>query len=362
MCSNKKEVNMKKVLHVLCVLIAAELLVSCVSTKANNEKRKSATNEEFLAQEQVVEASTLEYKQGRNRKKFSLTIDDAMPVISFEGDGGTVRFLVDTGTPISQITRSGVKKILGPAFYSFEKQIVAGFRKSLIENDRQDAAALSDDEIKDLIYNKEKKVSEHITSCPCVTFTFDDSYTLVLALYPDDSIKQTDGILGQNFLEQYKNVSFDYKNEYLVFNDNKISEHEIPLYTIHLVGNPQDNYYAVDALINGEKESCMIDTGLNAFTLRRDFQKDKLENYDEMFSGKYDSVTNVLETVVLSNVTYKRITAFYVAGTGANFAMGDALHPNETLNALIYQTDIGYPLFKDHIIQLDFENHVFRIR
>src|SRR5574344_652036 len=103
MCSNKKEVNMKKVLHVLCVLIAAELLVSCVSTKANNEKRKSATNEEFLAQEQVVEASTLEYKQGKNKKKFSLTIEDGTPVISFQVDGGTVRFLVDTGAPSSKI-------------------------------------------------------------------------------------------------------------------------------------------------------------------------------------------------------------------------------------------------------------------
>src|SRR5574344_735445 len=118
---------MKKVLYALGVFMASEVLISCASTKANDENVKSGSDEEFLAQEQVVEASVLEYKQGRNRKKFSLTIDDAMPVISFEGDGGTVRFLVDTGTPISQITRSGVKKILGPAFYSFEKQIFAGF-------------------------------------------------------------------------------------------------------------------------------------------------------------------------------------------------------------------------------------------
>lgn len=353
---------MKKLLYTLCVLIASEMLISCVSTKTSNENVKLGSDEEFLAQEQVVEESVLEYKQGRNRKEFSLTIDDARPVISFQGDSGTVRFLVDTGTPISYIKKSGVKKETGTAFYNFEKQIVAEFRKTLIENKREDATSLSDDEIKDLLYNKEKRMNDHNTFFPRLKFTFDDSYTAEMALYPDDSNKKIDGILGQNFLEQYKNVSFDYKNKYLVFNDNKISEHEIPLYTIHLVGNPQDNYYAVDALINGEKESCMVDTGLNAFTLRRDFQKKKIKNYDEIFSGKYESVKHVLDTVVLSNVTYRKITAFYVAGTGANFAMSDALHSNEVLNALIYQTDIGYPLFKDHIIQLDFENHVFRIR
>jgi len=183
-------------------------------------------------------------------------------------------------------------------------------------------------------------------------------------LTPDNSETEIDGVLGQNFLEQYKNVSFDYKNKYLIFNDNKISEHEIPFYTIHLVGNSVVNYYAVDALIDGEKESCMIDTGFNTFVLRRDFKKDKIKNYDEIFSGKYEYVANVLDTVVLSNVTYKKITAFYVAGTGTNFAIpnDEMTNSHEVLNALIYQTDIGYPFFKGHIIQLDFENHVFMIR
>jgi predicted aspartyl protease len=364
MCSNKKEVNMKKVLHVLCVLMAAGLLVSCVSTKANDEKRKSATNEEFLAQEQVVEASTLEYKQGKNKKKFSLTIEDGTPVISFQVDGGMVRFLVDTGAPSSKIKRTGLKKAAGTAFYTIEKQLVAKYRTAIIENYGQDKASLSDDEVKDILYNEEKRLNEHIYILPQLTLTLDGSYTAVVTIYPDNSINgNIDGILGQDFLEQYKNVSFDYKNNYLVFNDNKISEHEIPLYTVHLVDSDQTaNYYAVDAIINGEKESCMIDTGLNSFTMRRDFQKDKSENYDEMFSGKYDTVTGVMDTVVLSNITYKKITAFYVTDSSVGFSVDDTLHTDVTLNALIYQTDIGYPLFKDHIIQLDFENHVFRIR
>src|SRR5574344_2250740 len=113
---------MKKVLYALCVFMAAEILISCASTKENDENVKSGSDEEFLAQEQVVEASTLEYKQGKNKKKFSLKINDARPVISFEGDGGTVRFLVDTGTPISQITKAGLKKALGPAFKKKKKQ------------------------------------------------------------------------------------------------------------------------------------------------------------------------------------------------------------------------------------------------
>jgi hypothetical protein len=355
---------MKKVLCALCVLMAAKLLMSCVSTKANDEIVKSGSDEEFLAQEQVVEESALEYKQGRNKKKFSLTIDEARPVISFEGDGGTVRFLVDTGCPYSEIKRTGLKKVAGTAFYTIEKQIVAKYRTAIIENNGQDKASLSDDEVKDILYNEEKRLNEHIYVLPRLTLTLDNSYKAEMTIYPDNySNDKIDGVLGQDFLEQYNNVSFDYKNKYLVFNDNMISEHELPLYTVHLVGSNQEaNYYAVDAIINGEKEICMIDTGLNSFTMRRDFQKDKLENYDEMFSGKYDTVTRVMDTVVLSNITYKKITAFYVTDSSIGFSIDDTLHTDVTLNALIYQTDLGYSFFKDHIIQLDFENHVFRIK
>jgi hypothetical protein len=351
---------MKKLLYTLYVLIATEIVMSCAST--NSESVKSGSDEAFMAKEQTVEESLLEYTQGKNRKKFSLAIEDGIPVISFQCDGRTVNFIVDTGTPVSTIKRSGVKTLAGKEFYNNEKQIVAGLRNTLIEENVKNAASLSDDEIKNMLY---KRKLDHNSIVPSLNCTFENNlYTAKMLLYPDDSETEIDGTLGQNFLEQYKNVSFDYKNQYLIFNDNKISEHEIPFYTIHLVGNPVDNYYAVDALIDGEKESCMIDTGYNIFSLRRDFQKDKMKNYDEIFSGKYECVTHVLDTVVLSNVTYKKITALYVAGTGTNFAIpSDKLrNSHEVLNALIYQTDIGYPLFKDHIIQFDFENHVFRIR
>jgi hypothetical protein len=355
-----RKVIMKKLLYALCVLIATEIVMSCAST--NGEKVKSASDEEFMAKEQTVEESLLEYKRGKNRKEFSLAIDDAKPVISFQCDSGTVALLVDTGAPVSYIKRSGLKILAGKEFYNNEKQIVAEFRNTLIEKNVKDAASLSDDEIKNMLYKR--KIDANSIS-PWLNCTFDNNlYTAKMLLYPDDSETEIDGILGQNFLEQYKNVSFDYKNQYLIFNDNKISEHEIPFYTIHLVGNPVDNYYAVDALIDGEKESCMIDTGCNTFSLRRDFQKDKMKNYDEIFSGKYECVKNVLDTVVLSNVTYKKITALYVAGTGTNFAIpyDEMTNSHEVLNDLIYQTTIGYPFFKGHVIQLDFENHVFRIR
>jgi hypothetical protein len=165
-------VIMKKLLYTLYVLIATEILISCASTKTNGEKVKSGSDEEYMAKEQTVEESLLEYTQGKNRKEFSLAIEDGKPVISFKCDGGTVNFLVDTGAPKSYIKRSGLKKITGAQFYNFEKQIVAKFRNSLIEKNVKDAASLSDDEIKDLFY---KRKLDHNSIVPSLNCTFENN-------------------------------------------------------------------------------------------------------------------------------------------------------------------------------------------
>jgi len=135
------------------------------------------------------------------------------------------------------------------------------------------------------------------------------------------------------------------------------------MYRVKLVGNNCNEYYAVDAIINGETESCMIDTGFNGFIIRQDFQKENVNNSEKFFKNEEGNllINNDIQTVVLSNVTYKKINAVY-SGDGVVFDYDESTGLNNAKNALVYQTDFGYPFFKNHIIQLDFENNVFRIR
>lgn len=138
-----------------------------------------------------------------------------------------------------------------------------------------------------------------------------------------------DGILGQDYLRQYKNVVFDYKNNKFYVNQKPITDISTPMY----MHNKYENILLIDIIIDDEKLKAIIDTGSKYIICPN--KKSKKVNL-KINSIEYKDI-KIIKTNK-KNTSKKNIE----------------MYKNENI--------IGYPCFKDHVIQLDFENNVFRIK
>ena len=143
-----------------------------------------------------------------------------------------------------------------------------------------------------------------------------------------------DGLLGLDWMENYNNIVIDYKNCRIDYNQRPISDTDIPM-----TKNIYKWQYSIPFMLNGREVYGMIDTGnpfthlsLDVFGLERD------EN------GLY-----IVDDMCIGDIHYK------------NFRPDD---PSEVggSNAFNITNVLGYPCFKDHVIQLDFKNNVSRIK
>jgi len=207
---------MKKKFLLLAVTVTF-IFTSCVSTPSTKKEENNEYDDLFLAQEEIVEESKIEYKQGNNKKKFFTRIDKQRPIIGFEGDCGTVYFECDTGAPYSYITKSGLKK--GFNNYSqIEKQLLAGYKKYLIEEEKENLESISAEKLKERYYKDSNKRNGYCSLSFCfVENNMKYNIKNILYIPQENSNNKIDGMLGQDFFEQYKNVSFDYKNGYVIF-------------------------------------------------------------------------------------------------------------------------------------------------
>ena len=183
-------------------------------------------------------------------------------------------------------------------------------------------------------------------------FDNDKQMDIILG-YDENKINNYDGIIGMDVLVQLRNLTIDYKSKNIAFNSNykfksepiKVSR-ELPMkYNL----KTDENRFFVHADINGNLSWCLLDTGNNTdFLVLSSELKKKL---------KQDNITKN----TFFNVDF---------GINNNQAKLPATYfDNEYLNTLIDEkkldsihfSSIGLALFKNHIIQFDFENDMFRM-
>jgi hypothetical protein len=143
-----------------------------------------------------------------------------------------------------------------------------------------------------------------------------------------------DGFIGLTYLEQYKNVVFDYKNKVIHFNQEPICDNELPMHK-------KNNLWFTIIECNGVESNALIDTGCFSVFINKQNVKNTI-NDDQLINIK-------LGSTVINNISLK---------------YNNTLVTNKNARNTIYKNEniIGYPCFKDHVIQLDFENNVFRIK
>ena len=248
-------------------------------------------------------------KPDTKRNEYNFVIISSLgmnsPVIKYRMDGKICFMLVDTGCRENWLLKNGIRKIFSgmkfPDDYKVDYKHVKGYVEGL-----------------DYILDSE---------------VFD-------GVNPDE----LDGILGLSWLwknnravEQNDNVVFDYVNNKILFNQKPITEDSIPL-----IYETAALTYKIPFTFNGRELYGYLDTGCYCTSIGQRLDEEKDEN------GIY-----IVKDFAIGNVHYEKDI---LSNVREGILLDSSRHFITTNNML------GYPCFKDHIIQLDFKNNVFRIK
>lgn len=178
-------------------------------------------------------------------------------------------------------------------------------------------------------------------------------------IYDSVQNQSYDAVLGADFLMSYNRVTFDYINNYIILNDEKLDGTAIPF-----IQSP-NNEILINFTYNGQQELAMIDTGNYCFTPRhnigdgnQDYDINDFSTYGLIFNGDAPVTPRIMQTynnIQISGATYNNIKGAYSTIEGSGFGKGSQLH-------MMKLNNLGNVFFYDHIIQFDFVDKVFIIK
>ena len=148
-----------------------------------------------------------------------------------------------------------------------------------------------------------------------------------------------DGCLGLPWMEKYNNIVLDYVNSRIDYNQPPITDYDIPMN----YGGVIDKSYCIPFIFNGKEMYGMLDTG-SYYTY---------VNLGVIGEEKGESGVYIVHDFSIGNVHYEKM----------EIKSGDKVGCAEGAEWVFAKNNVlGYPCFKDHVIQLDFKNNVFRIK
>ena len=238
-----------------------------------------------------------------NLHKFVISeeLDYLQPVVRWRLNGQDLFMVVDTGSPDNYLIKNGIKKGL----------------KGFIASD-----IMSNPDIRFLV--EVNKLTYILDPVGTGTVGYDCEYF--------------DGLLGLTWMTKYNNIVFDYVNKRIDYNQPPISDYDIPM----VYGNYSKTYY-VPFTFNGKEMLGLIDTGSYATFV----------NLPIIGEKKDDNGLYIVHDFCIGNVSYENM----------EIKAGDEVISNEgAMRTFAEDNVLGYSCFKDHVIQLDFKNNVFRIK
>lgn len=167
-----------------------------------------------------------------------------------------------------------------------------------------------------------------------------------------------DGILGLPFLKNHKNVTIDYQRQLFIFDDIEISETTIPMKTLY------KGLYFIEFTTEGKTEYGLIDTGGIYFVIRPGFGRTPVLQDSKQIQD-YIKGTSTVEMKPTAFKKHKILNIGDVQLHDVVSINGDseqiAALPDAQRFLQVFN-NLGTQVFQDHVIQLDFENQVFRIK
>ncbi len=187
---------------------------------------------------------------------------------------------------------------------------------------------------------------------PCVI-----EYDYKARINLDDNI--FDGVINPTFFGCKKNITLDYLNSQIIVDGDLLDTEAIPMKKM----NVTDIYY-IDIKINRIKQPAIIDTGSMFLILRPDYKSSKYYDEDKILNMSEEQIDSMFflddkakkVNIIISSFS-ENLTGHFFTLDKYKIRMG-----KESKSVLAMYNVLGYEVFKNHIIQMDFENMEFRIK
>ncbi len=297
-------------------------------------------------------------------KTIKIQYETEFPSMDLQIGSKKFRFLLDTGSAKSLIYFNVIKELeidKTDFFYDFMEFKIAD---ELIDD--------VNDQIKKM--NRTFAVADNsvLKRMPAIYFDFDNLRinntpveTVRFYFYrnTDKYITSTldvDGILGMNFLSNFKNLTIDYPNKIIYLNSKKCNiKNKVPIAKnddIEKLGI-QDNLLYLNLQIENVYHIFTLDTGgLAEFILISPQSDSELNEAKINANDDVSNPTYFYKSIRIGNKMFENIRTCYTSFPGLITVLQDNGKWEENkINCL------GQELFKKHIIQFDFENNTFGI-
>lgn len=171
---------------------------------------------------------------------------------------------------------------------------------------------------------------------------------------------ELDGIIGLPYLRSFKRVTFDFKNNYLYLDDSKLEGSKVKL-IYDICGGV---HCSIPFKYKDKQEIGIIDTGNYTFSPRSNFGKDnymyKMDadlSYQKMNikSKKRAPIVHTYNNIEICDIKINNIKGVY-----SNIWF--STYSKAAVEYLTKVNGLGCELFKDCIIQFDFETNEFTIQ
>ncbi|MCR5764847.1 MAG: hypothetical protein K6G09_02595 [Treponema sp.] len=297
-------------------------------------------------------------------KTIKIQYETEFPSMDLQIGSKKFRFLLDTGSAKSLIYFNVIKELeidKTVFFYDFMEFKIAD---ELIDD--------VNDQIKKM--NRTFAVADNsvLKRMPAIYFDFDNLRinntpveTVRFYFYRNinkyiTSTLDVDGILGMNFLSNFKNLTIDYPNKIIYLNSKKCNiKNKVPIAKNDDIENLglTDNLLYLDLQIENVYHTFTLDTGgLAEFILISPQSDSELNEAKINANDDVSNPTYFYKSIRIGNKMFENIRTCYTSFPGLITVLQDNGKWEENkINCL------GQELFKKHIIQFDFENNTFGI-
>ena len=342
----------------LLLIVLLVLLSSCKSEKNTEalslnpyKMTEQLTQREYdtsIAQDEMSRERT------ENRIPFTMNFIGCLgkPVIDLNEDDKHIYMQIDSGYTRNWFFKSLLEK-MDVNEEQFVDLILEEMKQTLLRDNPKILTDYPDDaELKKFL--KKQWDSYNLNYLANITYN-------AHSLRYDTVLKTScDGILGAEYLLKYDRVTFDFVNNYIILNDEKLDGTALQMYQ-----SPADEFLIyID--YNDSKEIALIDTGNYCFTPRHDFGDgmqdyqidEESSSYGIAFNGKVPVTPRVMRTyngIKIGHVTYDNMKGAYSTIRGSGYNKGAQYH-------LMKLNGLGNVFFYNHIIQFDFADKQFIIK
>ncbi len=336
-----------KTKSIFLILSFCLFYTSCETPKFIKEKLADIRFNKSLAEQEL--------SRPKNLNQIPFTLDSeynyGCPVIKLKYKETDFFFLVDTGCTNSWISTAGIKKIYG-SFDNFLDQNLDSYIKWGKSNNIHKINGKSKKQIKKIYADDLKKMNVITTN----VFSFD---LFSGGFYYMPNSRKLDGTIGMDFLTNHENVTFDFVNKTIKFDDLRLNGSVIPL----IIDNANTPY--IEFSYQDKKEIGLLDTGNYTFSPRSNIGKDQNhynfefnQNFSVAYNGKIKKRFPWLlnfDNIQIGSIDYNNIKGVYSNIWFSSYRKG-------AQNLLQHVNGIGCEFFRNHVIQFDWKNNEFIIK